>query len=91
METNYSNHAGFNGRKVIMLDNEDKYQIRLMYFTLVCTIFLAVMLLICFSSCCTLSLSNVMTSGQADDVGDDTQSVKSDPVITPTLTIPVKP
>jgi hypothetical protein len=47
---------------------------------------IVIMLITLLVSCCTLSFSNVMTSGVASDVVDDTESIKSDP----NLTIPVK-
>jgi len=54
-----------------------------------CFIF-SIMILIAFlgfmlTSCCTLSFSNVMTSGTASDVVDDDEQIRSSPDISPTL------
>ena len=43
------------------------------------------------TGCCTLSFSNVMTSGTASDVVNSEPSTKSDPNIAPNVTLPVLP
>lgn len=55
------------------------------------TLLLALCCLSMMSGCCTLSFSNVMTSGTASDVVDSEPSTKSDPNIAPNVTLPVVP
>jgi len=75
-----------------MQDNDTELECRAKIMTtLIAAIticFVVVIISLCFTSCCTLSFSNVLTDGTATDVIDDTQSVKSDPDISPTVSIP---
>jgi len=71
-----------------MNDGEDKPNVLALALVM---ILLAIMIIMMLNSCCTLSLNNVMTSGVAKDVVDEEDSIRSDPDISPTISLPVNP
>jgi hypothetical protein len=56
--------------------------------TYICFLLAGISFLVGVTSCCNFTMSNVMTDGTASDVIDDTDSIKSDPTITPNFNIP---
>jgi hypothetical protein len=52
-------------------------------FTFTCMITSLGCILFGLTSCCNFTMSNTMTEGKATNVGDDSESMKNDPTITP--------